>query len=138
MSHEKAAKRVVRCLKGTLDEGIIMKPYRLQGLTCYVDADFAGNWTPEQALDPRACLSRTGFVIFCANCPIAWHSKLQTTIPQTLWGQLSRMLMFQVDGSTNSRQWPMRHRHYSRQVYFICWLFTASSDIDVIILALWK
>ena len=80
MSHEKAAKRVVRYLKGTLDEGIIMKPDRSQGLTCYVDADFAGNWTPDQALDPRACLSRTGFVIFYANCPIIWHSKLQTTI----------------------------------------------------------
>ena len=37
MSHEKAAKRVVRYLKGTLDEGIIMKPDRSQGLTCYVD-----------------------------------------------------------------------------------------------------
>ena len=69
-----------QCLKGTLDEGIIMKPDRSEGLTCYVDADFAGNWTPEQALDPRACSSRTGFVIFHANCPIAWHSKLQTTI----------------------------------------------------------
>ena len=63
-----------------IDEGIIMKPDRSQGLTCYVDADFAGNWTPDQALDPRACLSRTGFVIFYVNCPIAWHSKLQTTI----------------------------------------------------------
>ena len=62
------------------DDCSFMKPDRSQGLTCYVDADFAGNWTPDQALDPRACLSRTGFVIFCANCPIVWHSKLQTTI----------------------------------------------------------
>lgn len=57
-----------------------MKPDRSQGLTCYVDADFAGNWSPDQALDPRACLSRTGYVIFYANCPIIWHSKLQSTI----------------------------------------------------------
>ena len=34
----------------------------------------------DEVLDPRACLSRTGFVIFYANCPIVWHSKLQTTI----------------------------------------------------------
>ena len=57
-----------------------MKPDRAQGLTCYVDADFAGNWTADQALDPRACLSRTGFVIFYANCPVIWQSKLQSTI----------------------------------------------------------
>ena len=35
---------------------------------------------PDQAFDPRACLSRTGYVIFYANCPIIWQSKLQTTI----------------------------------------------------------
>ena len=57
-----------------------MKPDRTQGLTCYVDADFAGNWTSDQASDPRACLSRTGFVIFHANCPVTWQSKLQSAI----------------------------------------------------------
>ena len=79
-SHETAAKRVVRCLKSTLNEGIIMKPDKTQGLTCCVDADFAGNWSADQALDPKACLSRTGHVIFCADCPIIWHSKLQSAI----------------------------------------------------------
>ena len=49
-------------------------------LECYVDADFAGGWEPDQALDPRACLSGTSYVIFYANCPIIWQSKLQTTI----------------------------------------------------------
>ena len=57
-----------------------MTPDSSKGLECYVDADFAGTWTPEQAMDPRACLSRTGFVIFYANCPITWSSKLQSTI----------------------------------------------------------
>ena len=79
-SHEVAAKRIARYLKNTADEGIILKPDKTQGLTCYVDADFAGNWKPDQALDPRACLSRTGCVIFYANCPIIWQSKLQSTI----------------------------------------------------------
>ena len=67
-------------LKSTPDEGIILKPDKTQGLTCYVDADYAGEWTVDRALDPRACLSRTGYVIFYANCPIIWSSKLQTTI----------------------------------------------------------
>ena len=34
----------------------------------------------KQAIRARACLSRTGYVIFYANCPIIWQSKLQTTI----------------------------------------------------------
>ena len=70
----------MRYLKSTPDEGIILKPDKTQGLTCYVDADYAGEWTVDRALDPRACLSRTGYVIFYANCPIIWSSKLQTTI----------------------------------------------------------
>ena len=44
LSHKKATKRLVRYLKNTLNEGIIMKPDRSQGLTCYIDANFAGNW----------------------------------------------------------------------------------------------
>ena len=86
MSHEKAAKR----------EGIIMKLNRSEGLTCYVDADFTGNWTPEQVLDPRACLSRTGFAIFHANCPIAWHG-IPSCKPLSLCQRLRRsMLLFQL------------------------------------------
>ena len=79
-SNEVAAKRIVRYLKVTPDEGIILKPDKTQGLTCYVNANYAGEWTPDCAMDPRACLSRTGYVIFYANCPIIWSSKLQMTI----------------------------------------------------------
>ena len=69
--------------QGALDEcpkGIIVRPDRTQGLTCHVDANFAGNWTADQASDPRACLSGTGFVAFHANCPVTWQSKLQSTV----------------------------------------------------------
>ena len=79
-SHEVAAKQIVRYLHQTKDQGIIPKPNKKLGLECYVNADFAGGWEPDQALDPRACLSRTGYVIFYANCLIIWQSKLQTTI----------------------------------------------------------
>jgi hypothetical protein len=70
----------VRYLRGTKDKGLTLKPNKKLGLECYVDADFAGGWEPDQALDPRACLSQTGYIIFYANCPIIWQSKLQTTI----------------------------------------------------------
>ena len=68
----------MRYLRRTKDQGIILKPNKKLRLECYVDADFASGWEPDQALDPRACLSQTGYVIFYANCPIIWQSKLQT------------------------------------------------------------
>ena len=41
-SHEEAVKRICRYLKGTADKGLIFTPNIDLGLTCYVDADFAG------------------------------------------------------------------------------------------------
>jgi histone deacetylase 1/2 len=41
-SHEKAVLRICRYLKGTRDEGLIMKPSEKLKVDCYVDADFDG------------------------------------------------------------------------------------------------
>ena len=79
-SHEVAAKRIIRYLKRTQDKGIIMRPDPSRGFECYVDADFAGTWKHHDASDPRSCLSRTGYVILYAGCPIIWSSKMQNTI----------------------------------------------------------
>ncbi|KAL7527531.1 hypothetical protein ACHAWF_002216 [Thalassiosira exigua] len=52
-----------------------------RGLECYVDADFDGGWKDGDHDQPEpVMLSRTGFVILCAGCPITWSSKLQTEI----------------------------------------------------------
>ena len=80
LSHEQALKRIVRYLKQTADEGIILEPDLSKGFECYVDADFAGGFKDSDPTDPQSCLSRTGYVIMCANCPILWSSKMQTTI----------------------------------------------------------
>ena len=80
MSHEKAVKRIIRYLKRTRDKGLIFNVDRDKGLECFVDADFAGGAMKSEGRNPRDCLSRTGFVIKYANCPIMWSSKLQTTI----------------------------------------------------------
>ena len=80
LSHEIAAKRIVRYLKRTAEEGIILKPDITKGFECYVDADFAGSWSKEEAHKSEGCLSRTGYVIFYAGCPIIWSSKMQNTI----------------------------------------------------------
>ena len=79
-SHEVAVKRIVRYLKRTKDEGILLRPDRSKGFECYVDADYCGGYMHADALDPTSCLSRSGYVITYANCPIIWASKMQTTI----------------------------------------------------------
>ncbi len=51
-----------------------------RSIECYVDADFAGGWASGDTSNPESVLSRTGFVIMYAGCPIYWCSKLQTEI----------------------------------------------------------
>ena len=80
LCHEKAVKRICKYLLGTIDKGIIYRPDSSLGLECHVDADFAGGWTTETSANPEVVLSRTGFVISYAGCPIFWRSKLQTEI----------------------------------------------------------
>ncbi len=78
--HEIAVRRIVRYLKGTQNKGYILRPTASRTLDCYVDADFAGLWSPDLAEDPISVKSRTGYVITFANCPVLWSSKLQTEI----------------------------------------------------------
>ena len=80
LSHEKAVKRIVRYLKRTPTEGIVLRPDSTRGIQCYVDADFAGGWSSADADDPTSVYSRTGYVIMYAGCPIVWVSKLQTEV----------------------------------------------------------
>ena len=47
---------------------------------CYVDADFAGLWNYGDAQDPVSVMSRTGYMIHYAGCPLVWLSKLQTEV----------------------------------------------------------
>ena len=80
LSHERAIKRIGRYLLGCKDKGIIFKPDISKGVECYVDADFAGGWPQADADNADCVLSRTGFVVFYAGCPIFWASRLQTEI----------------------------------------------------------
>ena len=43
-----------------------------KGLECYMDADFVGGWDAQNANNAQNVLhvSRTGFVIMYAGCPI--------------------------------------------------------------------
>ena len=51
-----------------------------KGIECFVHADFAGGVTKGNTTNPRDYLSRTGYVVKYAGCPIVWASKLPTLI----------------------------------------------------------
>ena len=51
-----------------------------RGLECFVDSDFAGDWKDSDKGSTVSVLSRTGFVIMFAGCPVTWISKLQIEI----------------------------------------------------------
>ncbi len=80
-SHELAVRRIARYLKGMATKGYFLNPSTAKTLDCYVDADFAVNWTPLTSQDPSSVKSRTGYVILFANCPLLWafRQKLHTT-----------------------------------------------------------
>ena len=80
LSHERAVKKIVRYLLDSRDKGIIFKPDLSKGLECFVDADFAGGWKDGDHSAPESVLSRTGYVIMYAGCPITWGSRMQTDI----------------------------------------------------------
>ena len=79
-SHEQAVMRIGRYLLSTKEKGMIYRPDSTRGIEVFVDADFAGGWDPEDALNADNVYSRTGYVICYAGCPIFWQSKLQTEI----------------------------------------------------------
>ncbi|KAL7464856.1 hypothetical protein ACHAXS_005184 [Conticribra weissflogii] len=80
LCHERAIKRICKYLLGSMDKGLIFSPDISKGLECYVDANFAGGWASGETENPESVLSRTGYVIMYAGCPITWCSKLQTEI----------------------------------------------------------
>jgi len=59
---------------------MIYRPAPKRGLEVFVDADFAGEWDPEDSENADNIYSRTGYVICYAGCPMFWQSKLQTEI----------------------------------------------------------
>ena len=78
--HGDAIRWLARYLKGTKDQGIILRPELDKDLQVYVDADFAGNWDPKESHRRDTARSRHGYVIKYCNCPIMWKSQLQTEI----------------------------------------------------------
>ena len=69
--HFKAAKRILRYLKGTLDFCLFFSK-TMEGLEGYVDADWGGDITDRK--------SYTGYVFKLAGASVSWESKKQRTV----------------------------------------------------------
>jgi hypothetical protein len=80
VEHSNALKWLGRYLAKTKDKGLILRPEGDQ-FEVYVDADFAGNWNSEDAMnDPDTARSRYGYIVMYNGCPITWASRMQTEI----------------------------------------------------------
>jgi hypothetical protein len=77
-SHEIALKRIGRYLKGTKEQGLILRPDNALEIELFFDANIAGLHGYEDPEDPSSVKSRTGYVICIAKCPVVWVSRLQT------------------------------------------------------------
>ena len=73
-THTTIAKRVLRYLKGTKDQGATYTKSGSSYISGYYDTDYAGDTTAKSAL---------GWIFFLAGGPISWKSKLQTIIAQS-------------------------------------------------------
>jgi len=81
LSHERAVKCIGRYLLETTNRGIMYSPDMKKCLLeCYVDADFAGGWAKADADNPDNVLSRTGYIITYAGCPLIRESRMQNEI----------------------------------------------------------
>lgn len=75
LANLRAAKRILRYLKGILTYGIRILSQSSLTLNSFCDADWAGC--------PVTCRSTTGYcVFFCSNC-VSWSSKKQATIARS-------------------------------------------------------
>ena len=78
-SHEEAILHLAKHLKGTRNNGLILKPNSNRSIDIHVDAEFCGNFNPNTSSeDVSTAKSRTGYVISFAGCPVTWDSKLKT------------------------------------------------------------
>eukprot|EP00957_Ditylum_brightwellii_P021006 1583558-Ditylum_brightwellii.AAC.1 len=59
LSHERALCWIVKYLSTTTDRGIFYEPDPSLGIQCFIDADFAGSWSKEDADNPENVMLHT-------------------------------------------------------------------------------
>uniref|UniRef100_A0A251T6N3 Putative zinc finger, CCHC-type n=1 Tax=Helianthus annuus TaxID=4232 RepID=A0A251T6N3_HELAN len=71
-SHWEAAKRILKYVKGTLDQGITYSKGGKQKLVGFSDSDYAGNVDDSK--------STSGYIFHLGSGPISWQSKKQKVV----------------------------------------------------------
>ena len=51
---------------------VVYNPNIEKGTECYVDSDFDGGWAQADADNAENVMSRTGYLITYAGCPVLW------------------------------------------------------------------
>ncbi|KAK9047968.1 hypothetical protein SSX86_033070 [Deinandra increscens subsp. villosa] len=74
-NHMDAATRVLRYLKSTLGQGILLPKEGGMSLLSYCDADWLGC--------PMSRRSRTGYLLTLGGAPISWKSKKQSVVSRS-------------------------------------------------------
>ncbi|GJW31648.1 putative RNA-directed DNA polymerase [Tanacetum coccineum] len=74
-NHSEAAKRVLRYLKGTPGQGILLPRDGPSNLTAYCDSDWLGC--------PFTRRSRTGYLLILGGGPISWRTKKQSVVSRS-------------------------------------------------------
>jgi hypothetical protein len=80
LSHKKAIIRIGRYFLDICSHGIVYKPDTMKGLKCYINAHFTGGWSQADLDNAENVISRTGYIITYAGCPIHWVGCLQMEI----------------------------------------------------------
>ncbi|KAI3516445.1 hypothetical protein L1887_15360 [Cichorium endivia] len=75
VSHLEAANRVLRYLKATPGQGILLSNTGETSLTAYCDSDWLGC--------PLTRRSRTGYLLLLGGSPISWKSKKQSVVSRS-------------------------------------------------------
>ncbi|KAK1435086.1 hypothetical protein QVD17_00846 [Tagetes erecta] len=74
-NHMEAANRVLRYLKGTPGQGILLSREGAPVLTAYCDSDWLGC--------PYTRRSRTGYIVLLGGAPISWKTKKQSVVSRS-------------------------------------------------------
>ena len=70
--HGDAVKRIGSYLRGTRIKGNILSPDKDKILEVFYDADFAGNWDPQETDNMDTARSRHGYYIKYAGMSVMW------------------------------------------------------------------
>lgn len=75
-SHTTAVKTILRYLKHTRNQGMILRPNGKLNMDLYCDGDFAGLYKSDPDSEPSSAKSRMCYIITLSGCPLVWKSSL--------------------------------------------------------------